>query len=257
MIDGASRPTVPSSALEEGHEEAIQSLPNHVAIIMDGNGRWARDHGWPRSQGHRAGTENIRRIIRRFTHFGVKYVTLFTFSTENWNRPDDEVNALMELLSEVIVKEVPRLHEEGVRIRHIGRLDRLPPSLQDAIRESVELTKDNHVLTLSVAFDYGGRAEIIDAVRAIVGDGLAPADINDEVFQRYLYTSGLPDPDLIIRTAGEMRLSNFLLWQMAYAEYYSTPVRWPDFDEKEVTKALVAYNQRHRRYGNVAPGDPT
>ena len=230
-------------------------IPRHIAIIMDGNGRWARDRGWPRSQGHRAGTENIRRIIKSFIHYRVKYLTLFTFSTENWNRPDDEVDSLMNLLREAISKDAPRLHEEGVRIRHIGRLDRLPTSLRDAISESVELTKDNRIMTLSVAFDYGGRAEIIDAVRAIVKDGLAPADINNEVFQRYLYTNGLPDPDLVIRTAGEMRLSNFLLWQMAYSEYYSTSVHWPDFDEVEVTKALTAYSQRQRRYGSLSPGD--
>jgi undecaprenyl diphosphate synthase len=218
---------------------------------MDGNGRWARERGWSRSQGHRAGKENIRRVIRRLADYGVKYVTLFAFSTENWDRPDDEVEALMVLLGETLRSETDSLHHEGVRIKHIGRLDGLPPELQDAIRQSMELTKDNDTMTLSLACNYGGRAEIIDAVRAIVASKLAPEEISEDAFQDYLYTSGLPDPDLVIRTGGEMRLSNFLLWQTAYSEYYSSPVLWPDFDEEEMTKALVAYGQRRRRYGRV------
>ena len=235
------------------HEAALQTIPGHVAIIMDGNGRWAGERGWSRVEGHHAGTENVRRVLRELARHGVKHVTLFTFSTENWDRPDEEVSALMELLGEAMDREVRWLHEDGVRIRHIGRLDRLSPKLRRAILDSTELTKDNQRMTLSVAFDYGGRAEIVDAVRAIVADGLTPSEIDQDVLERYLYTSGLPDPDLIIRTAGEMRLSNFLLWQTAYAEYYSTPVLWPDFDEGEVVKALVAYSRRQRRYGKVAP----
>ena len=233
---------------------AIASPPGHVAIIMDGNGRWARERDWERSEGHRAGTENVRRILKRFEHHGVKYLTLFAFSTENWDRPDDEVEFLMELLREVIVKETPDLHREGVRIRHLGRLDRLPPGLGQALQQSVELTRDNRAITLNAACNYGGRAEIIDAVRALVADGVSPEQITEEVFQRYLYTGDLPDPDLVIRTAGEMRLSNFLLWQAAYAEYYSTPVLWPDFDEAEADRAILAYGQRQRRYGRVVPG---
>ena len=218
---------------------------------MDGNGRWARERGFPRYEGHRAGTENVRRVLRRFVHHGVRFLTLFAFSTENWDRPDQEVEFLMELLREVIVKETPELHKEGVRIKHIGRVDRLPPGLGEAIRQSVELTKDNRGITLSTACNYGGRAEIIDAIRAIIADGLPAERISEEVFKRYLYTTGLPDPDLVVRTAGEMRLSNFLLWQAAYSEYYSTPVRWPDFDEAEVDRALEAYSLRQRRYGGV------
>ena len=235
------------------HEAALQTIPDHVAIIMDGNGRWAGERGWSRVEGHHAGTENVRRVLSDLAHHGVKHVTLFTFSTENWDRPGEEVSALMELLGEAMDREVRSLHKDGVRIKHIGRLDRLSPKLQQAIRDSMELTKDNQTMTLSVAFDYGGRAEIVRAVRAIVADGLTPSEIDQDVLEQYLYTSGLPDPDLIIRTAGEMRLSNFLLWQTAYAEYYSTPVLWPDFDEEEVVKALVAFSQRQRRYGKVAP----
>ena len=253
MRTSERRPTVPGPTLDADAGPVLHTVPNHVAIIMDGNGRWAMGRGLSRSEGHRAGVENVRRVLKCFSRYGVKYVTLFAFSTENWDRPEDEVGTLMGLLSEAIRIETQPLHQEGVRIRHIGRLDRLPSPLQDAIHQSVELTKDNDIMTLSVAFDYGGRAEIIDAVRAIVADKLEPSKIAEEVFQRYLYTTDLPDPDLIVRTAGEMRLSNFLLWQAAYAEYYSTPELWPDFDDEEVIKALVAYSQRQRRYGKVDP----
>lgn len=227
------------------------AVPRHVAIIMDGNGRWAAGHGRSRSDGHRAGTDNIRNIIRAFDDYGVQYVTLFAFSTENWDRPGDEVQTLISIIQEVIRKEAEDLHQEGVRIRHLGRLDRLSPGLQQAIQDSVELTKNNTRLTLNVAFDYGGRAEITSAVQAIVRDGIEPENITEELFATYLHTDGIPDPDLIIRTAGEMRLSNFLLWQTAYAEYYSTPVYWPDFDEAEVANAIEAYGQRQRRFGKV------
>ena len=228
-----------------------RAVPGHVAVIMDGNGRWARGHGKPRSEGHRAGKENIRRIIEAFAEHGVSCLTLFAFSTENWERPDDEVQGLIRILGEVIKAEVQELHRKGVKIRHLGRLDRLSPELQDAVCDSVELTRHNSGMILSVALDYGGRAEILDAVRRIIADGHAPKDITEDLFRRYLNTSEIPDPDLIIRTAGEMRLSNFLLWQSAYAEYYATPVLWPDFDEEEVTKALAAYGDRQRRFGGV------
>ena len=253
MRQTSYRQATSTPPVDGGEGPDVQSIPRHVAIIMDGNGRWARERGLSRPEGHSAGVENIRKILRRFVHHGVKYVTLFAFSTENWDRPDDEVEALMALLGEAINSETQPLHEEGVRIKHIGRLDRLSPELQQAVRRSVELTKDNEVLTLGVAFNYGGRAEIIDAVRAIVADKLVPEEITEDLFQRYLYTSGLPDPDLIIRTAGEMRLSNFLLWQTAYTEYYSTPVLWPDFDDVEIASALKAYSQRQRRYGGIDP----
>ena len=227
--------------------------PKHVAIIMDGNGRWANERGMHRSEGHRAGVDNVRRTTTSFADHGVKYLTLFAFSTENWERPDDEVGFLISLMGEAVRQETQPLHAQGVRIRHIGRLDRLPDGLQDAIRESMELTKDNNGITLNLAYDYGGRAEIIDAVRAMVADGLRPDDITEDVLQRHLYTAGMPDPDLIIRTSGEMRISNFLIWQAAYAEYYATDVHWPDFDERQVAKALEAYGGRQRRYGRLDP----
>ncbi|MCH8186832.1 MAG: di-trans,poly-cis-decaprenylcistransferase [Chloroflexi bacterium] len=226
-------------------------VPAHVAIIMDGNGRWARSRGKPRSDGHRAGTDNVRRVIEKFAEFGVSYLTLFAFSTENWARPTNEVEVLLDILREVIGREAQLLHEQGVRIRHVGRLDRLSPQLREAILESVELTKDNGGLTLNVAFDYGGRAEILNAVKRILESGVTPGEVTEDLFRQYLYTAETPDPDLIIRTSGEMRLSNFLLWQSAYAEYYTTPAYWPDFDEREVVRALEAYGNRRRRFGRV------
>ena len=221
---------------------------------MDGNGRWAQSRGWSRSEGHRAGTQNLRRVIAAFSQAGVEYLTLYAFSTENWVRPDDEVKFLLEILREVLVSEAQSLHEQDVRIQHLGRLDRLTPELRDAIREAVELTKDNGGLTLSGAFDYGGRAEILEAVRGLLEAGVTPGRLTEEVFSQHLYTGDMPDPDLVIRTAGEMRLSNFLLWQSAYAEYYTTPVFWPDFDEAEVEKALEAFGKRNRRFGTAASG---
>lgn len=229
----------------------LNSTPEHVAVIMDGNGRWAAEHGKTRSEGHRAGTENLRRIITAFGGHGVRFLTLYAFSTENWNRPEGEVSALLEIVEEVIRAEVEELHREGIRLRHIGRLDRLPPALRRSIRESIELTKHNSRMTLCVAFDYGGRAEIVDAVRSMIADQVQAEEIDEDMLRRYMYTDGMPDPDLIIRTSGEERLSNFLIWQAAYAEYYTTPVYWPDFDEAEVAKALEAYGRRKRRFGKV------
>jgi undecaprenyl diphosphate synthase len=231
--------------------EPLSSVPYHIGIIMDGNGRWARDHGLPRLEGHRAGTENIRRILRACGEFGVRVVTIYAFSTENWYRPDAEVRGLMGILQRVLEHEVQNLHREGVQLRHIGELDGLSDRLRRAVLDAIELTKDNTGLTLNVAFNYGGRAEIIHAVRRILDDDIDPADVDEELFGEYLYTAGQPDPDLIIRTGGEMRLSNFLIWQSAYAEYYSTPTYWPDFDKEELTKAFQAYAQRERRFGRL------
>ena len=228
-----------------------QTPPSHVAIIMDGNGRWAASHGMSRSEGHRAGTENLRRIIEAFTRRGVRYLTLFAFSTENWRRPDSEIRALLEIVDEVIRAEVDELHREDIRLRHIGRLDRLPAELRRSICESIELTKHNSRMTLCVAFDYGGRAEIVDAVRSMIADKVKAEDVSEDLLREYMYTNEIPDPDLIIRTSGEQRLSNFLIWQAAYAEYYTTPVYWPDFDEAEVDKALEAFGARKRRFGKV------
>ncbi len=228
-----------------------QTPPSHVAIIMDGNGRWAASHGMSRSEGHRAGTENLRRIIEAFIRHGVRYLTLFAFSTENWHRPESEIRALLEIVDEVIRAEVDELHREDIRLRHIGRLDRLPTELRRSICESIELTKHNSRMTLCVAFDYGGRAEIVDAVRSMIADKVKAEDVSEDLLRQYMYTNEMPDPDLIIRTSGEQRLSNFLIWQAAYAEYYTTPVYWPDFDETEVDKALEAFGARKRRFGKV------
>ena len=218
---------------------------------MDGNGRWAAKRRLPRLAGHRAGTENIRRVIECFAEREVKYLTLFAFSTENWSRPQREIKGLLRILEDMLDEETEDLHHKGVRLIHLGRLDRISPQLQQAVRRAIEMTKDNTTITVSIAFDYGGRAEIVDGLRRIIGDGIPPQSINEALLSRYLYTAELPDPDLVIRTGGEMRLSNFLLWQAAYSEYYSTPALWPDFDKEEIEKALVAYAQRERRFGRL------
>jgi len=227
--------------------------PIHVAIIMDGNGRWAEERGLPRLDGHRAGTENIRSVSQTAAKAGVKYLTLFAFSTENWSRPDNEVSGLLSILGDVIGDATEQMSEAGVRLNHIGRTDRLPQPLQEAIEAAVALTQDNQGLVLSVAFDYGGRDEILQALKRIAADGLNPEELDESLLERYLYTDGVPDPDLIIRTGGEMRLSNFLLWQAAYSEHYVTEVRWPDFDEGEFLKAIDAYRHRKRRFGGLSP----
>ncbi len=232
-------------------QESLVTIPQHVGIIMDGNGRWAREHGLPRLEGHRAGTENIRRVLEACSEFGIKILTIYAFSTENWGRPQAEVRGLMRILEEVIDREVANLHKNGVQLRHIGQLEGISQRLQQAVRDAMELTKDNDRLILNVAFNYGGRSEILNAVRRLMGNGISPQELSEELFERYLYTAGLPSPDLIIRTGGEMRLSNFLIWQAAYAEYYSTPTYWPDFDKEELYKALLAYSQRERRFGLV------
>jgi len=229
----------------------LSRIPHHVAIIMDGNGRWAQARGLPRLAGHRAGTENIRRVLQGCVEFGVKILTIYAFSTENWGRPKAEVMGLIRILGEVIGRETHELHRNGVQLRHIGRLEGIPESLQKKVREAIELTKDNDRLILNVAFNYGGRDEIIQAVKRIVQDQVAPDMITESLFSQYLYTAGQPDPDLIIRTGGEWRLSNFLIWQAAYAEYYTTPTFWPDFDKEELYKALLAYSKRERRFGLV------
>lgn len=231
----------------------LPKVPVHVGIIMDGNGRWAQARGLPRLAGHQAGTENLRRILRATVEFGIRILTIYAFSTENWERPREEVEGLMNLMERMIDRELPELHREGVQIRHIGRLDRVPERLQEKIRHALDLTRNNQRLILNVAFNYGGRAEIVDAVRRIIRDGIPPEQVDEALIARYLYTAGLPDPDLIIRTSGEMRVSNFLIWQGAYAEYYVTPVYWPDFDKDEYYRALAEYARRERRFGRV-PG---
>jgi len=226
-------------------------LPNHVAIIMDGNGRWAKQRNLPRSAGHRQGTENLRRILRAAVEFGVPILTIYAFSTENWSRPRREVQLLMRILEMVIDRELNELHAEGVQIRHIGELDGVPPRLAARVKEACELTRNNNRLILNVALNYGGRDEIVRAVQHIIQSGIAPEDVTEQVISDHLYTSGLPDPDLVIRTSGEYRLSNFLIWQGSYAEYYYTDVFWPDFGREELHEALLEFTRRRRRFGKT------
>jgi undecaprenyl diphosphate synthase len=232
-------------------ETKLVQVPRHVAIIMDGNGRWAKARGLPRLAGHRAGTENLRPILEASAEFGIEILTIWAFSTENWRRPEAEVRGLLRILQQMIVREVKELHRQGVQLRHLGRLDRLPERLQKQVLDAVDLTRDNTRIVLNVAFDYGGRAEIIRAVQNIIRDGIAVDDVDEALISSYLYTAGQPDPDLIIRTSGEMRTSGFMMWQSAYAEYYVTPTFWPDFDREELRKALDAFGQRDRRFGGI------
>ncbi len=229
-----------------------ERIPRHVAIIMDGNGRWALQRGLPRLAGHKAGTENLRRVIRSTVEFGIPYLTIYAFSTENWGRPPEEVQGLMRILEDVIDRELGELHKEGVQLRHIGRLERLAPSLQEKVLDAIELTRNNTRLVLNIAFNYGGRDEIVQAIQRIIRDRVPAEDVNDEIVGRYLYTAGVPDPDLIIRTSGELRVSNFLIWQAAYSEWYITPTFWPDFDKEEYRRALETFAQRDRRFGGVS-----
>lgn len=225
--------------------------PRHVAIIMDGNGRWAKKRGLPRLVGHKAGGDNIRPVVIIFVNCGVKYLTLYMFSTENWNRPRLEVAGLMSLLGRKIDQETQAFHQENIRLVHLGRLDRLPQKLRQKVQAAVELTKNNTGLTLCLAFDYGGRDEIVQAARGIASAGIPSDKIDESVFAQYLDNPDIPDPDLVIRTGGESRLSNFLLWQAAYSELYFTPVLWPDFGCKDVEEALSEYKRRQRRFGRI------
>jgi undecaprenyl diphosphate synthase len=218
---------------------------------MDGNGRWATRQGLRRSDGHRQGVENLKRVLEACGEFGIKYVTIYAFSTENWQRPPAEVRFLIRIIDYYIDRELNALHKQGVKLRHIGNIEALRPRLQKKIQQAIEKTKDNTSLVLNVAFNYGGRDEIIRAVRGIIEDGVAAEDVTEELISNYLYTAGQPDPDLIIRTGGDMRLSNFLTWQSTYSEYYATPIFWPDFDREELRKAIETYGNRSRRFGRV------
>ena len=224
------------------------SIPQHVAVIMDGNGRWAKKRGLPRIAGHKTGAESLRAVLKACAEFGVKYLTVYAFSTENWGRPRDEVDFLMSLFSLTIDREMNELMKNRVRLKFLGQLDRFSPELQTKMKEAMEKTKENDRITLSVMVNYGGRAEIVDAVNELIG---TREKITEEEFGKYLYTKDLPDPDLLIRTANEMRISNFLLWQIAYAEIYVTPTLWPDFRREQLAEALAAYAQRERRFGKV------
>jgi undecaprenyl diphosphate synthase len=231
-------------------------VPLHVAIIMDGNGRWARARGLPRLAGHRAGVDNLRRVIEAATEFGIRYLTIYAFSTENWSRPPDEVRGLLNILEDVIDRELQTLNKNGVQLRHIGRLERLSPELQAKVHQAVEMTQHNERLVLNIAWNYGGRDEIVEAVRRMMENDVLPDDVDEDLISQYLYTAGIPDPDLIIRTSGELRASNFLIWQGAYAEWYVTPTYWPDFGRDELLEALWEYARRDRRFGRVEPVRP-
>jgi undecaprenyl diphosphate synthase len=251
MIKIKPAASVPATYTAAESEPDPQCVPTHVAIIMDGNGRWAKQRGLPRIAGHRAGAENLRRIVESCVRFGVKHLTLYAFSTENWSRPEDEVRGLMTILGEVIERETPKLHAEGVKVCHLGRLDRMSPHLVRAIERATVKTRDNNRLTLNVCFNYGGRGEIVDAVKKIVALGTPVDQIDEAMIERFLYSNDSPDPDLIIRTAGEQRLSNFLIWQAAYSEYWFTPLNWPDFGKDEFQQALVEYSGRLRKFGKT------
>ena len=231
----------------------IALIPAHVAIIMDGNGRWAEKHGKPRIEGHRQGAKNLRKIVNVFHKLGVKFLTVYAFSTENWQRPQKEVDGLLELLLESVENQLASLNESRVRIKHLGDKKSLSPEIQTAITTCEEITDSNDGLTLNVAFNYGGRAEIVHAIKALVKDKVDESQISDMEIEKRLYTHGMPDPDLIIRTAGEKRLSNFLVWQSAYAEYYYSECFWPDFDEPQINKAIQSYQTRKRKFGSLSP----
>jgi undecaprenyl diphosphate synthase len=232
-------------------EKNLDLVPRHVAIIMDGNGRWAKSRGLPRLAGHRAGTDNLRPILEASVEFGIQVLTIWAFSTENWQRPAQEVRGLLRILERMIRRELRELDKQGVQLRHLGRLDRLPERLAKQVQDAIEFTKDNDRIVLNVAFDYGGREEIVRAVRQIVREGIPADQIDEAVLSQHMYTAGQSDPDLIIRTSGEFRTSGFMLWQSAYTEYYITPTYWPAFDRDELYQALVAYGQRDRRYGGI------
>jgi undecaprenyl diphosphate synthase len=250
MVAGTANAEPHSSpkTLTEARPEAV---PTHVGIIMDGNGRWAKRRGLPRLAGHHAGTENVRRITIACSDVGVQVLTIYAFSTENWRRPPEEVTGLMRLLAQRIDREAAELHRNNVQIRHVGVLDGIQPRLSDRVRAAVELTRANTGLILNVAFNYGARHEIARAVRRMLAQGVLAQDVTEELIDQHLDTAGLPDLDLIIRTGGEMRLSNFLLWQAAYAEYYSTPICWPDFGREELLQAFAEFARRVRRFGGL------
>ena len=227
-------------------------IPAHIAISMDGNGRWAEARGQTRLDGHRAGTENLRQIIKACVELGIQHLTLYAFSTENWNRPKNEVDGLITILETYLDKEVDELCAEGVRLNHIGRLEAMPESVRKKVERSMQVTCGNSRLMLHLAWNYGGRDEIVHAIQKIILNKVPAASITEDLVDQYLYTSGTPDPDLIIRTSGEMRVSNFLIWQGAYSEWYFTNTLWPDFDKRELQKAIASYGQRERRFGGIS-----
>jgi len=237
--------------MEKENPDLPEVIPTHVAIIMDGNGRWAQARGLPRMAGHRAGTENLRRVIEACIEFKIQYLTIYAFSTENWERPQEEVQGLMSIFEDVIDRELQELHDQGVQLRHIGRLDRLDPAFREKVLHALEYTRHNTRLVLNIAFNYGGRDEVVCAIQRMIRDGVKADEVTVDLVSRYLFTAGTPDPDLIIRTSGELRSSNFLIWQGAYSEWYFPQVYWPDFDKEQLRLALKEYSHRERRYGGL------
>ena len=235
--------------------DGVANVPVHVAFIMDGNGRWAQKQNLPRISGHEVGVQRIQGILETLAPLGVKFVTLYAFSTENWARPQDEVDGIMDVFSEAVASQTEDLHKQNVRIVHVGKTENLSPGLRDAVVDAQRLTADNTRITLNIAFDYGGRAEILEAARRIIKDGINPDSIDEELFSQYLFTAHCPDPDLIIRTGGEQRISNFLLWQSAYSEMHYTSTLWPDLDAAELVQVLETFGSRRRRYGALNPED--
>ena len=225
-----------------------EQLPVHIAIIMDGNGRWAEGRGLPRSAGHEAGALSVKKVVERCGELGVQYLTLYSFSTENWGRPQEEIDALMGLLVQKLSTEIPELIEKGVSLRHLGRRDRFAPEVLQALDEAIKATASGTRLTLYLALDYSGRSELLQAIGRLVQDGV---EANSENLEQRLFTRGVPDPDLLIRTAGEMRISNFLLWQIAYSEIYISEQCWPDFDSESLDVAIAEYTNRKRTFGKI------
>ncbi|MGI6258466.1 MAG: polyprenyl diphosphate synthase [Anaerolineaceae bacterium] len=233
-------------------ESTSMKAPAHVAIIMDGNGRWAKERGLPRMAGHRAGTKNLRRVIRAAANAGIKNLTFYAFSTENWKRPEEEVNGLMALLAEFIETEIQELHKEGARLLHIGHLDGLGPALRKKVEDAIELTKNNTRINIILAFNYGGRDEIVCAIKKLIEEGVSADEIDIERVSAAMFTAGTPDPDLVIRTSGEQRTSNFLVWQTVYSEWFFPKVYWPDFSEEHLLQILEDFSKRDRRFGGLS-----
>lgn len=248
---------MPKKALDLVEQIDRKALPAHIAIIMDGNGRWARKRGLPRVAGHRAGISAVRQVVEGSAELGIKVLTLYAFSVENWKRPRSEVSTLMQLLKEYLNKEIENIHKNNIRFRTIGRTDQLDESVQAELGKGVARTQNNSGMIFNVALNYGGRAEIVDAVNRLLSNGgsqtAGKGGITEAQFSQYLYTAGLPDPDLLIRTSGELRISNFLLWQIAYAEIWVTDTLWPDFDKLHLYEAIIAFQKRERRYGGLEP----
>lgn len=235
--------------------DPTSKIPQHIAIIMDGNGRWAEARGLTRLDGHRAGTENLRQIIDGCIEKGVQHLTVYAFSTENWRRPKEEVDGLLNILETYLDRELDALCRKGVRLHHIGRLEAMPEPIREKVKHSIDVTCANTSLWLHLAWNYGGRDEIVYAIQQMLKENIPPDQVNEDLVSQYLFTAGTPDPDLIIRTSGEMRISNFLIWQSAYSEWYFTLTLWPDFSKEELFKAIDAYSQRDRRFGSISSSD--